>query len=376
MVDLGHIRDLFPITRNYNFQNHAGVAPLCAPAAKAMHEYVDRLLEFGDVRSGFYRHAEHVRKSCSELINATPEEVTFVKNTTEGIGWVANGLNWKTGDNVVTTNVEFPANIYPWMGLAARGVKLKMVPEENGRTPADRIADAIDSHTRVVTVSAVQYASGYRTDLAYLGRVCKEKGVLFCVDAIQALGVFPIDVRAMNIDFLSSDGHKWLCGPEGCGLFYINRELLGHLRPVIAGWMGMKNALDFGNYQFEFVDSAKRFDLGSYNLAGIYGLGAAVDLLLAIGIERVSSRVLMLTDRLVQGLRDKGYRVVSSRRPGEASGIVSFISDLHDLEQVRQHLEAEYRIVTAFREKRLRASPHIYNTPEEIDQLVEVLPAH
>ncbi|HOA74277.1 MAG TPA: aminotransferase class V-fold PLP-dependent enzyme [Phycisphaerae bacterium] len=375
-MDIQSVRELFPITRNYNFQNHAGVAPLCAPAAEAIQRYARETCECASVRTDFYREVEQVRRMAAQLINAMPEEITFVKNTTEGIGWVANGLSWNTGDNVVTTNVEFPANIYPWMGLQSRGVQLRMVPEENGRVPVERIIDAINSKTRVVTVSAVQFASGYRTDLATLGRVCKEKGVLFCVDAIQALGVLPIDVRAMNIDFLSADGHKWLCGPEGCGIFYCNSSLIGHLKPVIAGWLCMVDALDFGNYRFEFVDSARKFDTGSYNLGGIVGLGAAIKTLLDIGIENITAHVLMLTDRMVSKLRDKGYRVISSRRPGEASGIVAFISDVHDHAKIQKHLQAEHRIVIAVREGRLRSSPHVYNTIEEIDRMVEVLPGH
>ncbi len=376
LMDISAIREQFPITRNYSFLNHAAVAPLSKPAADAMRLYIEQLATCAGIRAGFYKQAERVRKAAAQLVNATSEEVTFVKNTTEGIGWVANGLNWKTGDNVVTTGVEFPANVYPWMGLQSRGVHLKMVPEENGRIPADRLAAAIDTRTRVLTVSAVQFASGYRSDLVALGRICKEKGVLFCVDAIQALGVLPIDVRAMNIDFLAADGHKWLCGPEGCGIFYCSQSLLGHLRPVMAGWLCMKDALDFGHYHFEMVGSACRFDTGSYNLAGIYGLGASIQMFLDVGIDRIASHVLMLTDRLVRGLKDKGYRVVSSRLAGEASGIVAFTSDVHDHLKIQQHLENEHRVVIALREGRLRASPHVYNTPQEIDQLLELLPTH
>lgn len=375
-MDTQQIREQFPVTRNHNFLNHAGVAPLSRPACEAMHHYARQACEDAGIGSEFYRHAEDVRRLAAQLIHAGSEEVTFVKNTTEGIGWVANGLNWNTGDNVVTANVEFPANIYPWMALQSRGVRMKMIPEDNGRVPLERIAEAIDSHTRVVTISAIQYASGFRTDLAALGRICKEKGVLFCVDAIQALGAFPIDVKAMNIDFLSADGHKWLCGPEGCGIFYCNRSLIGHLHPVMAGWFCMRDALDFGNYRFEFVDTARKFDTGSYNLAGIYGLGASLQLLLEVGIQQISSHVLALTDRLAQGVQDKGYRVVSSRREGEASGIVAFTSGLHDHEGIRKHLQDEYRIIIAVREGRLRASPHLYNTKQEIDQIVELLPAH
>jgi selenocysteine lyase/cysteine desulfurase len=375
-MDISQIREQFPIARNYNFQNHAGVAPMSLPAAEAMQRYARETSECASVRTDFYREVEQVRRLAAQLINATSEEIAFVKNTTEGLGWVANGLSWNTGDNVVTTNVEFPANIYPWMGLQSRGVQLKMVPEENGCVPVERIVDAITSKTRVVTVSAVQFASGYRTDLAALGRICKDKGVLFCVDAIQALGVLPVDVRAMNIDFLSADGHKWLCAPEGCGIFYCSRSFIGHLKPVMAGWLCMVDALDFGNYKFEFVDTARKFDTGSYNLGGIVGLGASIQMLLDVGIDNIAAHVLMLTDRLVLKLRDKGYRVVSSRRPGEASGIVAFISDVHDHNKIQKHLKAEHRVVIAVREGRLRSSPHLYNTTDEIDRLVDLLPGH
>lgn len=375
-MDIRQVRALFPVTRHYNFLNHAGVAPISTRSAEAMRKYIDGLLETGGVGQDFYKRAERVRASAAKLIHSSADEVTFVKNTTEGIGWVAGGLDWKNGDNVVTTNVEFPANVYPWMALDDRGVELRMVAEQDGRAPVERIAEAIDDRTRVLTVSAVEYASGYRMDLTALGELCRERGVLFCVDAIQALGVLPIDVRSMQIDFLSADGHKWLCGPEGCGIFYCRRELLETLKPVIAGWLGMVNPLDFGNYQFEYQQTARRFDLGSYNLAGVFGLGAAIDLWLEVGVDQVSKHVLTLTDRLVERLRNKDYRIVSSRRVGEASGIVSFVSDVHDLAAMRDQLEKKERIVTAFREGRMRASPHAYNTTEEIDQLVDALPSH
>ncbi|HSW44747.1 MAG TPA: aminotransferase class V-fold PLP-dependent enzyme [Phycisphaerae bacterium] len=375
-VDAGQWRDLFPITGRYVFMNHAGVAPLSRPAAEAMREYVQQATDLAGLGAGFYRRAEQVRRAAAGLINADAGELTFVKNTTEGIGWVANGLKWRSGDNVVTTGVEFPANVYPWMALKSRGVELRMVPEDEGRIPTERIMEAIDGRTHVLTVSAVQYGSGFRMDLETLGRFCRERGVLFCVDAIQALGVLPIDVRAMNIDFLSADGHKWLCGPEGCGIFYCRRELLGEIEPVMAGWLCMKDALDFGNYRFEFVDTACKFDTGSYNLAGVYGLGASIEMFLEIGVERIRDQVLMLTDRLVEGLKGKGYRIILSRRPGEASGIVAFASGRHRHDELRDRLEREHHVVIAVREGRLRASPHFYNTIEEMDRLVELLPSH
>ena len=375
-MDWDAVRDEFPVTRNYNFQNHAATAPMSRRAADAARQYLAESEENASVRDEFYKHADRVRAQIALLINANPDEVTFVKNTSEGLSLVANGLSWQNGDNVVTTNVEFPANVYPWQALRARGVQVRMVFEEDGRIPLERLIEAIDNRTRLVTISSVQYASGFRTDLATLGEYCQSKGVLLCVDAIQSLGVFPIDVQAMNIDFLAADGHKWLCAPEGAGVFFVRKELQGHLHPTSIGWLSMKNAHDFGRYQFEFADSARRYDSGSYNLPGIYGLGGAVTLALEIGIENIAERVIALTDRLTAGLREKGYRVVSSRSPAEASGIVAFFSDLHDLDEIQRHLQVEHRIVIAVRSGRLRASPHCYNNEREIDQLIDCLPKH
>jgi len=375
-MDIAKYQDEFPIVEKYNFMNHAGVAPISRRAADAIRHYADMTCRTADLEGGFYQRAELVRQSAAKLIHADATEVTFVKNTTEGISFVANGLSWKSGDNVIITNVEFPANVYPWWNLESRGVQVRRVEEADGRIPLERLIDMIDTRTRVVAISAVQYASGFRTDLAALGKVCRERGVLLCVDVIQALGVMPIDVQAMNIDFLSADGHNWMCGPEGCGLFYCRRELFDRVQPTTVGWLCMKNALDFGNYQFEFLDDARRFDCGSYNLPGICGLGAAIDLLLEAGIDHISRRVLTLTDRLIAGVKDKGYRIVSSRRDGEASGIVAFTSDRHNHTEIQQRLKAEHRIIIAVREGRLRVSPHFYNREEQIDQLINLLPGH
>lgn len=376
MLDIHAIRALMPVTRQYNFMDHAAVAPISGRAAAAMRMFIEEAESHAYARGGIYPEAKRVRQSAAKLLNCHTEEVTFIKNTSEGLSYVANGLQFSKGDNIVTTGVEFPANIYPWMNLRSHGVQLKMVPEDNGRIPLDRLVELIDDRTRVLTVSAVQFASGFRTDLAALGNICQQRGVLFCVDAIQALGCVPIDVRAMKIDFLSSDGHKWLLGPEGAGIFYCRHELLGLLRPSSVGWLGVKDAQNFGGYRLEFRSDARRFDGGSYNMAGIWALGASIDWLMEIGIQNVWERVRMLTDRLIEGVRNKGYRLVSSRTPGEESGIVTFVSAKHDHARVVDHMRQEYRTIIATRMGRLRASPHFYNTEEEIDQLIDHLPPH
>lgn len=375
-MDWDALRDQFPITRNYNFMNHAAAAPLSRRAADALRAYAKFAEENAYVRGGFFKQVERVRGQVAALINANADEIAFTKNTSEGISFVANGLHWQTGDNVVITNVEFPANVYPWQALRPLGVQVRTVLEEDGRIPLARLMEAINTRTRVVSISSVQYASGFRTDLATLGEFCQERGVFLCVDAIQSLGAFPIDVKAMNIDFLAADGHKWLCAPEGSGMFYVRKEVQGFLRPSTIGWLCMKDPLAFGKYQFEFADSARRYEAGSYNFPGVFALGGAIELIQEIGLESISRRLIGLTTRLCSGLRDRGYRVVSSRQPTEASSIVAFVSDVHNHEQIQRHLESEHRIVIAVRCGRLRASPHIYNSEREIDQLIDALPRH
>jgi len=374
-MDLDALRSQFPITRRYNFLDHAAVAPLSGPASEALAAYAREQAENAYVNNVAYRRAEQVRQLAARLIGAHADEIAFIKNTTEGINFVAGGLQWITGDNVVSTAMEFPANFYPWLNLEHRGVHVRVAPEVDGRIPFDQIASRIDNRTRVVAISAVQWSNGFRTDLTRLGELCQEKGVLLCVDAIQALGVHPIDVKRMNIDFLSADGHKWLCGPEGLGVFYCRRELLGHLRPTCIGYLCMKSDFDTTERRLDLRDDARRFDSGAYNLAGIAALGASLELLLETGVEEIQRQVKFLTDLLVEGLRRKGWQVHSPRTPSEWSGIVSFSSDKHDLQMLRKHLLGEFRIVVSRRLGRLRASPHFYNSKDEIEQLVTALPS-
>ncbi len=375
-MNVDQLRSNFPITRQYNFMNHAAVAPLSGPAADAMVGYAREMAEAAYLRGTYYRAAERVRQCSAKLINADPLEVTFIKNTSEGINYIANGIQWLTGDNMVSTSMEFPANVTPWMNLEQRGVTMKRVAEVDGRIPFDKLAAAIDSRTRIVAVSAVQWSNGFRLDLTRLGELCQARGVLFLVDAIQALGIHPIDVRAMKIDFLAADGHKWLCGPEGAGIFYCRDELIGHIKPSVLGYMCMKQPYDTPTGEMDLRDDARRFDSGVYNLAGICGLGASIDLFLEIGIENIQVRIKELTDRLAAGVEAKGWTVHSPRTASEWSGIVAFSSDEHDHDAVRKHLRNEFKIVLACRLGRLRASPHFYTSNDEIEQLLDALPAH
>jgi selenocysteine lyase/cysteine desulfurase len=373
----------FPILGRWDFFNHAGVCPLPRCAADAIRGFAAQYEDHAYLDTGFYRQIDALRASAARMLNAQKEEIAFVKNTSEGIATVANGIDWRAGDRIVTTAVEYPANMYPWMDVSRRfGAELVTVPETAGadgalRVELEAILRAADHpRTRLVTLSHVEYASGQRHDLAAVGRFCRERGILLCVDGIQSMGVLPVDVRAMNVDFLSADGHKWLLGPEGAGVFYCRRELLETMRPLIVGWMNVVNDQDYANYDFRLKPDARRFEGGTHNVPGLLGLKAGLELLLGVGVDAVAGRMKALTDRLIEGVEGKGYRVVSPRAEGEWSGIVSFVSDRHDHQAAWRKLRVEEKTEIAVRGGRLRVSMHFYNTEEQVDRLVGRLPGH
>lgn len=374
---------MFPILEKWDFFNHAGVAPLPKAAADALRKYAEQAESTVYLFSNWYEDCEKLRKLSANLIHAHPDEIAFVKNTSEGLSIVAKGIDWQSGDVIVTTAVEYPANIYPWMDLArSLGIRLVMVEEQtdtNGRRsiPTEAILRAAgDPMCRMVSLSAVQYASGQRMDLKTIGKFCRENGKFFCVDAIQALGVLPVDVQEMNIDYLSADGHKWLMGPEGAGIFYCRRELLEKTHPPTIGWMNVINAQDYGNYDFTLRPDARRFECGSWNVPGLLGLKASMQLLRDVGIEAIEKRLKQLTDFLIPKLESRGYQIISPREREQWSGIVSFVSPRHSHDQIVRRLRKEHRTEIALREVRLRVSAHFYNTEAQLNRLIENLPPH
>jgi selenocysteine lyase/cysteine desulfurase len=374
-MDWNGLRIEFPVTRQWAYFDHAAVAPISGRAQQAMRVWSADIAEHGDVHEPRWaRRIEEVRRLAGALIHADPLDVAFIKNTSEGIGIVAEGFPWQPGDNVVTAAEEYPANIYPWMNLATRGVELRFVPTREGRIEVDDIRDHIDARTCIVSLSAVEYASGFRNDWDAIGQLCRERGVLFFVDAIQALGVLPIDVAASPIDFLAADGHKWMLGPEGAGIFYVRRNLVERLHAVGVGWNSVKGARQFNHIDFTLKPHAGRWESGTLNVAGITALGASLELLLNIGIDSVAERTFELTDYFCEQIRRLGLKVYSSRQPRDKSAIVS-------LEWPAGNPGALVRscrlagIVVNHRAGRLRLSPHCYNNEEEIDRFLQVLKA-
>jgi cysteine desulfurase/selenocysteine lyase len=364
-------RERMPIARKFAYFDHSAVSPLPLPTQQAIAQWLTEATEAGDtVWPAWSRRVEHCRELAARMIGADQAEVALVRSTSEGIGLVAEGYPWREGDNVVTLDNEFPSNQYPWMNLASRGVETRRVPAgEGGRIDLDRLAAAIDARTRIVSVSWVGYVSGWRADLDQLCQLVHDKGVLFFVDAIQGLGVFPLDVRQTPIDFLAADGHKWMLGPEGAGLFYLKREHLELLRPIGVGWHSVVHASDYSRIELNFKPTAARYEGGTQNMAGFIGLAASLELLLESGQQAISERILATTDLLCERLQSVGAVLYSRREGNHRSGIVSCELPGRDPLEVKQRLLKE-NIVCSTRAGKLRLATHAYNNESDIDRVI------
>lgn len=366
-------RDLFPVTRQLVYVNHAAMGPLSVPAAEAIENAARDQRDFGALHwRTWYAEYDRYRESAARLIGAQPDEIAILKNTSEGLSFVAEGLRWRAADNVITTDLEFPSNSTPWRRLDRRGVECRVVKSTNGTwTPAD-VEALIDDRTRLVSVSSVAFHNGFAADLDAVGAICARHDVLFCVDAIQSLGVLPIDVRKANIAFLSADGHKWLCGPEGASIFYVADEHRDELEVLESGWTNFDRKGRFIDCPVDLLPTARRFEAGSLPTIGIFGMRAAVDLLLEIGVETIRDSTLRVAAQLADALDAIGFRVATPRPI--ASGIVGATPPGNDPSLLKWHRHLEERgVVCAPREGLLRFSPHFYNDAGDVERIVAAL---
>lgn len=368
------------VVRRWAYLDHAAVAPLPDPAREAIAGWAEQANADGDFPwPTWSARLEEIRRRAAELIAAEPEEIALVPNTTTGISLIAEGLPWEAGDNIVTFANEFPSNLYPWYNLAARGVETRRVPVEGMAPDLQRLADAIDDRTRLVSLSWVGYLSGWRLDLDEVTALVHERGARLLVDAIQGLGVFSLDTRQTPIDFLAADGHKWMLGPEGAGLLFIRREQLDALRPLLVGWNSVENAHAFRHDEFRLRPTAARYEGGSANMPGFYGLGASLDLLHRQGLgprkSAVAERVLAFHERARQRLVAAGAEVWSPDDPRHRSGILTFQWPGHDPVLVRERC-LRHGVVLSCRGGRLRIAGHAYNNDADLDRLLEALNAH
>jgi len=370
-MNIEEVRKYFPVVDELIFLDHAAVAPLSTRVVGAVEECLQWACEGGgNSAAEFERETERVRRLVARLIGAQPEEIAFTKNTSEGISLVAHGIPWSPGDNLIITDQEFPSNVYPWISLEEIGVNVKIINSRDGRILPEDIDAHIDKRTRLVSISSVQYLNGFRADLEAIGNICRERGVLFCVDAIQSLGAYPLDVRKSGIDFLAADGHKWLLAPEGTGIFFCRRNQIETLRPISVGWKSVIQSQNFDRIDLTLKPDASRFECGSLNIMGIFALGAALDLIFEIGIEAISKQITSHSELIRKELQKRKIPILSPSTKKERSGIVSFrVQEPHS---IHRKLKLE-KIITSVRADAIRLSPHCYNTREEIQTFFSAL---
>lgn len=363
-------RDQFPVTKELIYLNHAAVGPLCRPAAEAMKRLADDACRFGSLHYEQWLESYHgLRQAAARLLHTSAEEIAIVKNTSEGIATVALGLDWKAGDRIVAFREEFPANYYPWLRLEKRGVTLTWLSIYD---PLEKVAEAVVG-ARLLAISYVNYLSGYRVNLRSIGELCAAHGCFFFVDAIQGMGVFPIDVEACHIDALAADGHKWMLGPEGNGVLYVRLKWLDAIEPVEFGWTNSANYADYSSRDMTLRADAGRYECGTLNTICCFGQRAAIDFLLEVGIERIGPTVRALADQIEQGVRAKGYQVMLERTPETGSGIVSFRHPAIDCRTLVSDLKRN-KVTAAPRQGWVRMSPHFYVSPEDVEQALHLLP--
>jgi selenocysteine lyase/cysteine desulfurase len=360
----------FPVRERLIYLNHAAVSPLSQRAAAAMKDMADDCLQFGSLHYDRWLAAyEGLRVATAKLIGADRGEIALVKNTSEGIATIALGLDWKPGDRMVGFREEFPANYYPWLRLQQRGVQVTWLSVTD---PLERIEEACRG-ARLLAISFVQFLTGYRAPIRQIGEICHRNHCIYLVDAIQGLGAFPIDVRASHIDALAADGHKWLTGPEGCGVLYVRQALQDQVEPVEFGWTNVAGYADYASRDMALRPDAGRYECGTLNTIGCFGLRAAIELLLEVGPGQIAPVVQNLGDQIANGVKSKGYEVLGERTPETGAGIVSFRKPGVDAVEIVRTLRAA-GICTAPRAGWVRTSPHFYISPADIDRMLDELP--
>ncbi len=362
----------FPVNEQCVYLNHAAVAPWPVRASKAVADFAMENSARGAADYPQWLTVENrLRTNLAAITGADEDEIALVKNTSEALSFVAYGIDWQAGDRVLISDEEFPSNRIVWESLQDQGVIVEEVSLAGANPDAALIA-AIHRGARLVSISAIQYASGTRMDLNAIGEACKATGTLFCVDAIQAFGVVPFDVRACQCDFAMADGHKWLLGAEGLGLFYIRRELIDTLKLNEYGWHMVEKMGDYSTKEWQPATSARRFECGSPNLLAAYALEASTSLLLELGMEHVESAVAANIHFLDSGLRALGAEILTPAHSLGRSGIITFRIPGKDSNELYQQL-MKAGVICASRGGGVRFSPHFHTPQAAMDRGLDIL---
>jgi len=373
MFDIERVREEFAFVGESIYLNNAATTPLAKRVIDAMNEHLTQ-------RNGInvnnwdwiLEKKEELRILFGQIINAEPERIAILGNTTQGINTIVAGLDWEEGDEVLLPENEFPANVYPFLNLERKGVVIRFLRTPDGGLTPDILEENITERTKLLAMSFVEFLSGYKADLERIGRICRERGIIFFVDGIQGIGVLPFDVKKYNVDALACGGHKWLMCPQGVGFLYVTEELQKKVNQMFVGWLSVETPDDFLNYRQSLARGARRYELGSFNSAGVAGAVEALKMLLRLGVEVVSSYTMSLVDRIYEGICEDGLVLYSNRDERYRSAIVTFYPQEKDkTEQLINYLKSN-NIEVSLREGMVRVSPHFYNTFEEIDKFLRL----
>lgn len=367
----------FPLRDDIIYLNHAAVSPWPLRTADTVYEFAQQNLTQGSLFYPQWVEIETLlREQLRQLLNApSPADIALVKNTSEALSFVAYGLEWQRGENIVSSDQEFPSNRIVWESLATQGVEFRQADLASAETPEDALFALVDTNTRLIAISSVQYASGLRMDLERIGNFCREHSILFCVDAIQSLGALPFDVQACHADFVAADGHKWMLGPEGFGVFYSRTELRDKLKLTQYGWHMVEALGDFDQQSWSPASSARRFECGSPNMLGVHALSASLSLLLETNMEVVSEQILDNSRYLMEALGQQGYLLATPLNQARHAGIVSFRHPVEDSSALFEHLR-ENGVFCALRNGNIRFSPHFYTPRPQLEHCLELLESY
>lgn len=371
-----NIRKLFPAAEKYTYLNSAAVSPMPTVAVEAVLSQLKDVSENGTLNyADWIATKDRARALVAEMLNVRAEQIAFLRNTSDGFASVANGLAWEKGDNIVSFEREFPANFYAWRMVRDRfGVELRLCPEREGRIDIDEFIALIDENTRLVSISAVQFASGFRAHLERIGEAARKVDALFAVDIIQGFGAMPFDLAAQGVDIAAGASHKWLFSPEGCGMLYLSDKARERITPTLVGWISVETPWNFEDREQSFKPTALAWESGTGGISLFYGLEQSLLLLRDTGLEKIEKYLEELSDYLCELVAGKNYEIVSSRAKGEKSQIVC-LRHRNGLtsSEIARRLEEE-KIIVSPRGDRLRIAPHFFNNRADVEKLAEILP--
>jgi cysteine desulfurase / selenocysteine lyase len=371
-MNISEARKLFPYLETGKiYLNHASTGPVNLRVIGVINDFLINASENEiDDFPAIMKEFSDTKKRLGEYLNCTPDRLAFLDNTTNGINVVAAGIDWKNGDHILLNDVEFPGNVYPFLNQQKKGVEVDFIKAHNGIVTAEEVIDAIKDSTRLVSISFVQFLSGYRADMKKIGEYCRSNGIIFCVDAIQGLGAVRLDVEKDKIDFLSCGTQKWMLGLQGMSFIYVSRELQRNMTPVNVGWLSVNDAWNLLDFNMSLKESAELFQTGTINSIGVFALNASLKIFEEYGYDSVEKNVLDNSEYLISRLKSIGIDPMVDEEKKYLSGIVTFRHD--DAQMLYNKLE-QHNIICSVREGALRIAPHFYNSREEIDNLIEVI---